>query len=434
MKTRIIDGGWYADALPSGVWACCRHDGPDVTTHVGTLTAPDRPLYIRIADHGPFRIAGVRHGEGSPELAELKDRVVEWGADGSQWHTHAFKGCGANPVIYDHDGVLRASDCGAGIGSQGFRYATSMGLVTGDQTYGPKHGVDLFEWTDLGHGFRVGQGPDDNGAWFYDGQSYYEVIAGDARAIRARYANGVVSIACWLRQHQSAFLWATVDEIRANFPAKASPRLPKPTPVPTPTPEPTPTPMPMPDSLLADLQAERAKYPDELEFEHEASEILNSVAWKHRVDGWGLSAKPSGNHVFSRAHGVFVAYDILHHKPTDTLWDVATGEWVNFVPQWSQAEHHHNPDRPWLAPVQPLSDVPAPTPVPSPEPPRVEPAPVACKCDLAPVVARLEAIESQLTALLNKPTPTPTATFPAYEGDLNLGWLGTKRLRLEPKP
>ena len=42
------------------------------------------------------------------------------------------------------------------------------------------------------------------------------------------------------------------------------------------------------------------------------ADILNAVAWKHRGDGWGLSAKPSGNNVYSLRHEQFVAYDILH--------------------------------------------------------------------------------------------------------------------------
>lgn len=363
MRRHVIDGGWYVDALPTGEWAASRHADAVLETHLGPMTPPERLLFVRVAVvHGVFKVAGQGH---------TSNKAVEWSRTRG-WQTLPYVACGVSPVIYDAAGSLRVSDCGPGIGSQGFRYAGPAGVVNGDQTYTPAHGVDLFEWTDLGHGYRVGQGPDDNGAWLYDGTSYYEVITGRARFIRARLDGDLVSIACWVEPHRAEILWATVDEIRANFTAKASTRLPKPAPVPDseiPNVPPVETPT-MPDSLLADLEAERAKYPARLVGSVDAAAILNAVAWKHRGDGWGLSAKPSGNHVWSIGHQEWVAYDILHHKPTDTLWDVATGEWENFIPQWSQAEHHHNPERPWLAPVKPLSDVPAPTPtIPVPEVP-----------------------------------------------------------------
>lgn len=207
---------------------------------------------------------------------------------------------------------------------------------------------------------------------------------------------------------------------------------------PTPTPEPAPTPVPtMPDSLLADLQAERAKYPAKLEREEQAAEILNAVAWKHRGDGWGLSAKPNGNNVLSEQHDVLVAYDILHHKPTDTLWDVATGEWENMTIQWAhQPVHHHDPDRPWLAPVQPVTETPAPEPLPEPPPLPTpgnsgETPTLACKCDMAAILAEFKEIKAAL-ARIEKPVNVETQ-FPLYEGTLNLGWLGTKQLTLRPK-
>lgn len=214
--------------------------------------------------------------------------------------------------------------------------------------------------------------------------------------------------------------------VPATTPVPAPPAAPGPIPRP-PVEEP---PVPMPESLLLDLQMERAKYPAHLARPEDAAAILNAVAWAHRGDGWGLSAKPSGNNVYSLRHQRFVAYDILHHKPTDTLWDVATGEWENMQVQWShQPIHHNDPNRPWLAPLQPLSDVPTPTPDPLPEPPSAEPTPVACKCDevLAEVQAlrdefstyRLQmadmeiAIRNEIRALAE---PVDVAQFPRYKG------------------
>jgi hypothetical protein len=428
VRRHVVDGGWYADALPSGAWAASRHADDLLVTDKGVLTPPERLLFVRMADDG--RIAGQGH---------TSNKAVEYKA--GAWKVLPYTACGVSPVIYDANGHLLISDCGPGIGSQGYRYVTATGVVVGDQSYGPKHGVDLFEWTDLGNGYRVGQGPDDNGAWFYDGAKYYEVITGKARFIRARLAGDLVSIACWLEPHQSSFLWATVDEIRANFTAKDSPRLEKPAPVPDseiPNVPPVETPTVMPESLLADLQAERAKYPAHLTSRSQAADILNAVAWKHRGDGWGLSSKPHGNNVFSTSHQAPIAYDILHHKPTDTLWDVATGEWENMTVQWAhQPIHHNDPARPWLAPVQPFINNEQP---PKPEQPPVIVAPPQqpepCKCDLSAVLAEIKEIKAALAFLSDRPTitPPPFPSAPIYTGTAQGKWpLGTVHFTLTPQ-
>lgn len=112
-------------------------------------------------------------------------------------------------------------------------------------------------------------------------------------------------------------------------------------------PDPEPDPMPEPTSLLPDVEAEYAKYTKPLKPEDYGA-ILNAVAWKHRADGWGLSVKPDGNRVPS-PQGVDVAYDILHHHPTDTLW----GCFGDNGPNWGLEDPHGRADRPWLAPIQP---------------------------------------------------------------------------------
>lgn len=113
---------------------------------------------------------------------------------------------------------------------------------------------------------------------------------------------------------------------------------------------------PMPDSLEGAVRAERAKYPATLTID-QPGKILNKVAWdeNERLDAeeWGMSAKPNGNHVPS-PQGVDIAYDILHHKPTNTLWGCGTGEWHTFTVNWGLEPYHNDPDgRPWVAPIQP---------------------------------------------------------------------------------
>lgn len=132
--------------------------------------------------------------------------------------------------------------------------------------------------------------------------------------------------------------------------------LPEPSPKPDPKPDPKPKPKPeepkpMPDSLKPDLENERAKYPATLTHDQPAK-ILNAVAWKNRADGWGLSAKPHGNRV-PAPQGIDVAYDILHHKPSNKLFDCLTGD-LQGVVVWGETSYHNDPTgRPWVAPVEP---------------------------------------------------------------------------------
>lgn len=117
------------------------------------------------------------------------------------------------------------------------------------------------------------------------------------------------------------------------------------------TPSPSPTPGGgQPASLLSDVQAERGKYgprPSAAEL----GQLLNAVAWNNRAAGWGLSRKDFGNYCPSPAGSI--ACDILHHQPTNTLYDVLAAAGEASTPQWVLVPYHNNPNRPWVAPVQP---------------------------------------------------------------------------------
>lgn len=148
----------------------------------------------------------------------------------------------------------------------------------------------------------------------------------------------------------------------------------------------------LPESLEADVRAEVSKYPP-LPFADVSNyaKVLNAVAWDHRDEGWGLSVKPQGNHVMS-PQGVYVAYDILHHKPSNTLWGCFGGnpEGVN----WEQAEDHGDPDgRPWLAPI-------APTGGDQPDPPPPPDTPPAQKCECSEQLETLKKRQDELNAEL----------------------------------
>lgn len=154
-----------------------------------------------------------------------------------------------------------------------------------------------------------------------------------------------------------------------------------------PTPEPS-----MPDSLLSTVEAVRAKYPtppspDQLGL------MLNEIAWTHRAEGWGLNLKPAGNSCPQPRTGVRIAVDILHHQPTDTIWDCFRDAGGTTEPTWHEAEPHGDPARVWVAPV-------APDGVPAPEPPPLPPPVPGFPQDLE-LVKRVEALERRLQRLEN---------------------------------
>jgi hypothetical protein len=81
------------------------------------------------------------------------------------------------------------------------------------------------------------------------------------------------------------------------------------------------------------------------------------------------------------------------------VFNAATGDGATATATWMQTEHHHDPDRPWVAPVQPVGgdeDDPGDTNTPQPAP---QPVPVPVP-DLE-LVKRVEAMEKRLERLEN---------------------------------
>lgn len=109
--------------------------------------------------------------------------------------------------------------------------------------------------------------------------------------------------------------------------------------------------MSQPESLLPDLQAERAKYGATMT-DDECVELCNAVAWKNRAEGWGLNQKTSGTHG-ERYDGQGCAHDILHHQPTNGLYDVLIAAGAASTPTWGYLGTNQNSSRPWVAPIIP---------------------------------------------------------------------------------
>jgi hypothetical protein len=196
----------------------------------------------------------------------------------------------------------------------------------------------------------------------------------------------------------------------------------------------------MPDSLLSSVEEVYVRRLGSLTRPPTADEcaaVLNEVAWLHRAAGWGLSKKPGGHHATQPGTGIPVAYDILQHKPTNTLWDaLGPSEWPK--PLWGQAEpHHDDANRPWVAPVQPVTEDPTdPTNPTDPTDPQPD---CTCKAEIAALKAEitdlgrtLDAASTRLTKLEN----APAQQLPELvaRGRISLGIFGSKAVELPVVP
>lgn len=218
MRRLDIPGGWEPDVRVGGAYVCPSVDGSRLWTDRGEVALPAdvRVRYPRLAPGGGF--AGINH---------YGDRVVEY--SGSAWTFPEEQACGPSGVIYDAAGVLHVSQCEPEVGSHGYRYVSIDGrIMTAQDTYSPRDGIALHEWTDLGDGWRVGQGPDD-GVYAYHG-GRYRVIARygvPARGVRAHRVGSDVALCYWVQGNRPAvLLWATLDELAA-LPGVESPKAPK---------------------------------------------------------------------------------------------------------------------------------------------------------------------------------------------------------------
>lgn len=119
---------------------------------------------------------------------------------------------------------------------------------------------------------------------------------------------------------------------------------------------------PVYDSVVS----ERAKYGATMT-DDQCAELMNTVAWIHRAEGWGLNSKTSGTHGV-RYDGQGVAHDVLHHQPTNDMYDVLVGAGAQSTPTWNYLGKNTNSSRPWVAPIIPQSGSGGGTPTPQPKP------------------------------------------------------------------
>ena len=394
MKRTDLQGQWYCDALPTGQYVAVPFEaGGVIKTAHGWTWLPGQPierlLYVALAPDG-VQFGGV---------GNASDRAWRW--DGQRWHDHGLA-FGPQAVLFDsRNGMMVVKQPPA----HGWRYLDANGQpVTCTETYHDP-ARQIWQYTDFGDlviaqgGGEIGLGHDPLIA-LYQGRRIL-IQSGTCRFIKARRDGNQLSIA-WVQEDagRASILWLSLSEL-LTFPDVSS--VPSnPSQPPTPPQNPNTPPMPMPDSLAADVARVRARV-NGLPTPEQLGQMLNEVAWQHRDKGWGLSRKNGGNRVPFPGGGT-IAADILHHKPTDTLWDVfnaATGDGATAAPAWGQTEHHHDPDRPWVAPVQPTGgDDGDPgdedqTPAPVPQPPPV--------CNCAALQAQIDALTDRVVQLETQP-------------------------------
>jgi hypothetical protein len=388
-----IPGGIYAVALPSGEWACPIL-GQHILTHRGQIPFPGFGiLECRIWQGHEFRIVGKAQGQdGEPHLGT-------WLRTDAGWSHISPSAHGTYPAIFLPSGEVVTANASHGV--NGFRYVREDGrLITGDEVYNPQRWRDaghtppvehLSEFTYLG-GVFFGQADDPTGCHvLIDGERRL-LLEGDTRFINVEYdpARDIWGVGITrLREADAHVFWLSRADLSTLPRITSIDVTPTPPPVTPPPPEPT-----MPDSLLPTVEAVRAKYPSPSP--DDLGVMLNEIAWTHRADGWGLNSKPSGNSTAQPGTGIRIAVDILHHKPTDTLWDCFADAGGETRPVWGEAHPHGDPVRVWVAPVAPdgVPAPPEPPPLPVPIPGPILPNPGTDT--LALILAELQKLNAHL--------------------------------------
>lgn len=242
MIRTLIPGALYGEMLPSGHFVALIKDVHYVT-HAGVVAFPPGetfgPVFPRCTDVEGFRFAAQAHDTLNPA-------TWEWDVAAGGWVSYPPPCCGVSPVIYDHDGVLHRSDCGPGVGSQGYRYVNEANIiVSGDATYRIDLGAGrfLFEYTALAE-LLIGQAAyDGGGVQVWDGVRLLQLETGDCRFIRANRDGDIVALA-FTRPEGVVLIRTTMAELRA-LPPVVLPVPPDPTPIPPVPPDP-PQPQPEP--------------------------------------------------------------------------------------------------------------------------------------------------------------------------------------------
>ncbi len=360
---------WYADAIArTGEYAALKphavaFDGAGnmrlvvpgwMTTHFGKLALPayDEPLYHRVTKVGGFRIAGQAHYS----LTSLE--LV------GTWQSRP-QSIGTSPAIYNRDGELLLSQ-GGGVGVNGYRYISPLTgkPVTGDDTYGPLHGLN--EHTDLSDAqdgsLVVGQSndkvfnfqcpPDSCVVWVEGKHRLIEPgDVGKCRFIRADRDGDYFAFALWKENFGSVIIWMHIDDLRtrpiveiaAQTPPPASPPKP-PAPPATPKEPSVFEPIRFPATAQRILYALYDRYRNLAHgTEEQRRELTGIIARQVRFNlgskyGWkSSSGVPSKDSIAYRDGAVIHAWDLFNgatREPNDAPMsvDISTQTFIEVEP------------------------------------------------------------------------------------------------------
>lgn len=87
------------------------------------------------------------------------------------------------------------------------------------------------------------------------------------------------------------------------------------------------------NNLLGELKTVRSTYPDKVT-KGQVGEILNTVAWNNRQDGWALLGKKDGNNCPMPNTNTPISCDFLLHVPTLRGFDVLIDVEGKATPSW----------------------------------------------------------------------------------------------------
>lgn len=444
MTRDVIPGAWYGDALPTGEFVATVK-GSHMATHLGRIDFPPGETFglvtPRCTNVGGFRFAGQAH-----------DLVgVTWEYEG-RWRDRGPTN-GVNGAIYDRDGVLHRAGPET---SQGYRYVAPDGaLVTGDATYGPRHGLN--EYTDLSAAqdgsLLIGQGNPDAGApegvMVWDGAvGLVRVLeAGSRKFINAHVLGETVSLAFYSEQDAGVVRrLGTLAELRALPPAG---RVPGPIVNTEQEKESlTMTAKPLPADVHAIAVALHARHLPLAQGSDDDRRALQKkiceTVCARKGPAWGWKSN----------HGVGVANakDAIAQLPDGAamtlglrqplyMWDLFNGgtRAPNPLPVMSETEHVDQ----FFVPVEPIDHLAGVVVQPDP----VKPPPGDKPVDLSPVMAQLKALtealghlSGEIDALKVRPVVDQAAVgkavstmleamLPGYEVAGDTSVMGSGRLR-----
>lgn len=152
----------------------------------------------------------------------------------------------------------------------------------------------------------------------------------------------------------------------------------------------------LPDDVYETLVEVCNRHPGPVQDDRLFGEILNEVAWRHRFAGFGLSRKTGGRHVPSPVGDI--AEDVLQRRSDGHHWDVLGGAAVSQPLRPTRGQSigvMRDPNRPWVAPVEPAGSSVPDTPVPPVKPTAPPVNPLPPDADLVDAGTKLQAYYQQ---------------------------------------